>query len=254
VDAGTDQTICFASGATLTANVTGTPGTVTWQPGNHSGLTYNLNPADIIVTTTYTAELAYGNGCFDSDEITVTVIPTVTLSGFSALPNSSDSICIGLPVTMKVTVNPDNSSLVWTQDGTVLTGITGDSVTFIPQAGEGSAQFTVTATNAGGCTAQESVTYNFKRCLAVPNAFTPNDDAVNDFFAPLLFGSNTVIATFQVYNRWGAKVFEATPDKQRWDGKHDGDNAPSDVYAYYIVLRYANGESETLKGDVTLLR
>lgn len=251
VDAGADQTICYAQGATLTAAVTGTPGTVSWQPGNHSGLIYNVNP---IATTTYVAELTYGNGCFDSDSVRVTVIPSVVLSEFSAVPDPSDTICIGLPITMKVTVSPEDADLIWSQDGTTLPGITGDSVTFIPQAAEGSAQFTVTATNSNGCSAQESVSYNFKRCLAVPNAFTPNDDGVNDYFAPLLFGSNTAIATFQVYNRWGTKVFEATPDKQRWDGKHDNEEAPSDVYAYYIVLRYANGESETLKGDVTLLR
>lgn len=251
IDAGPDRTICFAEGTTLTATVTGTQGNIVWTPGNQNGPTFNVNPP---TTTTYTASLTYGNNCFDSDEVTVTVIPNVLLEDFTAVPDPSDSICVGSPVTLTVSVTPANADLIWTVNGTTVPGATADSVTFVPQAGEGSAVITVVATNSDGCSAERSVTYNLKRCLAVPNAFSPTGDKVNDTFGPLLFGSNTEVRTFQVFNRWGTKVFEATPEKQRWDGTHDGKEAPSDVYVYYIVLRYANGEEETLKGDVTLLR
>jgi gliding motility-associated-like protein len=252
IDAGPDRTICLATSTTLTATVTGTQGTITWQPGNLSGASINVNP---LTETTYTAQLAYGNGCFDSDEVTISVIPNVILSQIIGVPDPSDSVCVGLPLTLQVTVSPANAALVWSQDGALLDGIEGDSVTFVPQANEGSAVFSVTATSTGGCSATTSITYNFKRCVAIPNAFTPgNSDEVNDTFGPLLFGSNTEVREFQVFNRWGTRVFEATPDKQRWDGKHDGKDAPSDVYVYYIVLRFADGSEETLKGDITLLR
>lgn len=251
IDAGADQTICFSEGTTLNATVTGTQGNITWQPGNHPGADYDVKP---VSSTTYLAQVIYGDNCVANDTVRVTVIPSVILSGFTAEPTPSDTLCIGLPITLKVTVNPANADLDWTQDGVILPAISGDSVTFIPSVEEGSAQFGVVATNASGCTAQVSVTYDFKRCIAVPNAFTPGNDDVNDTFGPLLFGSNTEVRTFQVFSRWGTKVFEATAANPRWDGKQDGKDAPSDVYVYYIVLRYANGEEETLKGDVTLLR
>jgi len=251
IDAGADQTICFSEGTTLNAAVTGTQGNITWQPGNHPGASYNVNP---VSSTTYLAQVIYGDNCVANDTVRVTVIPSVVLSDFTAEPTPSDTLCIGLPITLKVTVNPANATLAWTQDDVVLPAITGDSVTFIPSVVEGSAQFGVVATNASGCTAQVSVTYDFKRCIAVPNAFTPGNDDVNDTFGPLLFGSNTEVRTFQVFSRWGTKVFEATAANPRWDGKQDGKDAPSDVYVYYIVLRYANGDEETIKGDVTLLR
>jgi gliding motility-associated-like protein len=251
IDAGADETICFGEGATLTATVTGTQGNIIWQPGNHPGAVYNVNP---IASTTYLAQLNYGNNCFDSDSVRLTVVPNVILSQISATPDPADSICIGSPITLEVMVTPPDADLVWMQNGVALPGITGDSVTFVPQVPEGSAEFSVTATNSAGCTAQSSITYDFKRCLAVPNAFTPNGDSVNDTFGPLLFGSDTEVATFYIFNRWGTKIFEASPNQPRWDGKHDGKDAPSDVYVYYIVLRYANGEQETLKGDVALLR
>ena len=49
-------------------------------------------------------------------------------------------------------------------------------------------------------------------------------------------------------------MFVATPAQKVWNGKLDGEDAPSDVYVYYITVRFANGEEETYKGDVTLMR
>ncbi len=252
IELGQDQTICAGTGATLNAAVTGTPGTVTWQPGGLSGNTVTVNPD---TTTTYTATLQYGNNCIDDDAVKVTVVPGVTLTNLIALPDSLDYVCIGSPITLEVTVAPPTATLVWNQNGSPLSGITGDSVTFIPVVEEGLATFTVTATGANNCTTTSSeASFNFVRCIAVPNAFTPNDDGVNDTFGPLLFNTNTEVTTFYIFNRWGTKVFEASADKPRWDGKSDGKDAASDVYAYYIELRYADGRQETLKGDVALLR
>ncbi len=252
IDAGQNQVICFGDGATLTATTTGFPGNVTWTPGGHTGSTFNVNPPG---STTYTATLVFGSNCSVSDTVRLTVNPGVSLTNISASPDPTDSICIGVPITLEASATPAGATLAWTQDGIPLTGITGDSVTFVPNAQEGSVDFKVIATSANGCTDEKGpVTYIFKRCIAVPNAFTPGSDGVNDTFGPLLFGSNTEIVKFLIFNRWGQKVFESSPGKLRWDGKVDGKDAPSDVYGYYILLRYSNGVEEPLKGDVTLLR
>ena len=254
IDAGQNQTICLGAGATLTAVTTGTPGNITWTPGNINNNPANVNPI-VPGVTTYTATLVYGNNCSASDTVRLTVVPGVTLTQITGTPDPADSICIGTPITLEVSVLPPTATLVWSQDGTTLTGITGDSVTFSPIVDAGSAEFKVVATGANGCSDEAGpVVYNFKRCVAVPNAFTPGTDGVNDTFGPLLFGSNTEVVKFVVYNRWGQKVFESSPDRQRWDGKADGKDAPSDVYGYYILLRYGNGEEQVLKGDIALLR
>ena len=89
----------------------------------------------------------------------------------------------------------------------------------------------------------------------MPNAFTPNGDAVNSTFGPLFFGSTTTqVVSFKIFNRWGQKVFESSEGKTTWDGKVDDKEAPSDVFAYQIVVRYANGIEEERKGQVTLVR
>lgn len=89
-----------------------------------------------------------------------------------------------------------------------------------------------------------------------PNAFTPNGDGVNDTFKPVFF-CPVVASYFRVYNRWGQKVFETRDPLEAWDGKIDGEEASSDVYAWqveYEVVREGQQQKLTEKGDVALLR
>lgn len=91
---------------------------------------------------------------------------------------------------------------------------------------------------------------------AFPNAFTPNGDGVNDTYKPLFF-CPVITTDFRVYNRWGQKVFETQDPNQAWDGKVDGRDAPSDVYAWqveYEAFREGSQQKFKAKGDVALLR
>jgi gliding motility-associated-like protein len=90
--------------------------------------------------------------------------------------------------------------------------------------------------------------------IAIPNAFTPNGDGLNDVFHVL----NAVKATnlqFIVFNRWGEVVFKTNNWKQGWDGRLKASLAPNGVYVWY--LRYTmrdTGERHEQKGTVVLIR
>lgn len=84
----------------------------------------------------------------------------------------------------------------------------------------------------------------------IPNVFTPNGDGVNDTFSP--FVQTIEVLQIKVWSRWGELVYQGTDTG--WDGKVNGQLAPSDVYAYEIVGRHGDGRDETRKGSVTLLR
>ncbi|MBK8196531.1 MAG: gliding motility-associated C-terminal domain-containing protein [Lewinellaceae bacterium] len=91
---------------------------------------------------------------------------------------------------------------------------------------------------------------------AVPNAFTPNGDGVNDRFKPVFF-CPVLTSRFSIFNRWGKKVFESQNPDDAWDGKVDGKEAPSDVYVWlleYEAVREGIGQKLTQKGSVALLR
>ncbi|MBO9150748.1 gliding motility-associated C-terminal domain-containing protein [Chitinophaga sp. GCM10012297] len=90
--------------------------------------------------------------------------------------------------------------------------------------------------------------------VAVPTAFTPNNDGVNDFLYPLN-GYKTADLLFRVFARNGQLVFESRNWAQKWDGKINGSPAPVGTYAW--VLEYTDtelGERVFQKGVATLLR
>jgi gliding motility-associated-like protein len=89
--------------------------------------------------------------------------------------------------------------------------------------------------------------------IAVPNAFTPNNDGLNDQLYPLnAYKARDLL--FRVYNRVGQMVFETTDWTRRWDGKFKGQ--PADLGTYVWILIYTNidtGKRIQQKGTTILL-
>jgi gliding motility-associated-like protein len=126
-----------------------------------------------------------------------------------------------------------------------------------PQTGE-ETTYTVTLVVADslGCTdtAMQKIDV-LKTCfIAVPGAFTPNGDGVNDYLYPLN-ALKAVDLQFRVYNRWGQMVFETTNWLDKWDGTMGGHPQPSGVYVW--TLGYTDpdtGKRIFQKGTSILIR
>jgi len=90
--------------------------------------------------------------------------------------------------------------------------------------------------------------------IAVPNAFTPNKDGLNDYLYPI----NAYKATdllFRVYNRFGQLMFETRDWTKRWDGTFKGQGV--DPATYVWILHYTDtdtGKRVEQKGTTVLLR
>lgn len=113
-----------------------------------------------------------------------------------------------------------------------------------------------TVTDSIGCqrTAQKSILVYGSCYLAVPNAFTPNNDGTNDFLRPLN-AVKTSQLTFNIYNRWGQLVFQSADWKKGWDGMVNGLPQPAGIYAW--ILQYVDrdsGEKRMMKGTAMLVR
>jgi gliding motility-associated-like protein len=95
----------------------------------------------------------------------------------------------------------------------------------------------------------------FASCIiAVPTAFTPDGDGLNDYLYPL----NAIKAEkldFKVFNRWGQLVFHSKDWTQKWDGKING--LPQGTNVYVWTLSYVHRDTKVkyeLKGTSTLIR
>ena len=71
-----------------------------------------------------------------------------------------------------------------------------------------------------------------------PNAFTPNDDGINDVFFPV---NNVVdLETYElsIFDRWGGQIYQSTDPAEGWDGTSGSGPMPAGVYAVsYTHLR-----------------
>ncbi|MDP9229959.1 MAG: gliding motility-associated C-terminal domain-containing protein, partial [Bacteroidota bacterium] len=95
----------------------------------------------------------------------------------------------------------------------------------------------------------------FNNCfIAVPTAFTPNGDGLNDFLRP----NNAIKADnleFKVYNRWGQLVFASHSWQEKWDGKIKGIPQGTGVYVWFLsYTHHDTGQKIFQKGTTTLIR
>lgn len=89
-----------------------------------------------------------------------------------------------------------------------------------------------------GCSYVDTIVVDDANCFEckvyTPTAFSPNGDNVNDI---LELSSNCDLAEFrfQVFDRWGQKVFESTDINVSWDG---GSTDKQGVYTYTLEYKF----------------
>jgi len=120
--------------------------------------------------------------------------------------------------------------------------------------------YRVTVTDSLGCSASDSVLIKICDVLViVPDAFTPNDDGLNDEFKVVTSQEGILTFSMYVYDRWGKMVFESSDLHHGWNGKVNGRYAPPDTYAWKIVYQVSSlanpsTSTTTLHGTVILIR
>ncbi|RYF98156.1 MAG: gliding motility-associated C-terminal domain-containing protein, partial [Chitinophagaceae bacterium] len=85
--------------------------------------------------------------------------------------------------------------------------------------------------------------------LTIPNAFSPNNDNVNDVWE-IQSIENYPNAIVQIFNRTGIKVFESVGYKTSFNGKLAGKELPSGVY-YYII--HLGSQCSLITGSLTII-
>lgn len=88
--------------------------------------------------------------------------------------------------------------------------------------------------------------------IFVPNAFSPNGDGNNDILK--LYGAKIQSMEFNVYNRWGQRVFESKELGKTWDGTFNGEMLNAGVYPYILKVVFLNGDNLEKRGNITLVR
>jgi len=115
-------------------------------------------------------------------------------------------------------------------------------------------KYELSITNSNGCQTVDSITINVITeddidCekLLLPNAFTPNNDQLNDRFGISNLFLIQSIEYFEIYDRWGAKIWVTSNMTDTWDGAFKGNVVNPGMYMYKV--KYTCGNSEYVKVD-----
>ncbi len=89
-----------------------------------------------------------------------------------------------------------------------------------------------------------------------PNAFTPDNDGLNDVWMPLGTGIDEKNFYFAIYDRWGNMVFDTDVLNKGWNGivKDHSETVQEDVYIWKTKLKDRYGLSHEYKGRVSVVR
>lgn len=88
--------------------------------------------------------------------------------------------------------------------------------------------------------------------IYVPNAFSPNDDGVND--VTFVHGACIQTCNFKVFDRWGTLVFHSTNPQQGWDGTFKGQKLESAVFMWTLEVTTDAGTFVRKKGNIAIVR
>jgi len=120
---------------------------------------------------------------------------------------------------------------------------------------EGSYIITQRVTYPLGCAYNYTLKLEIKKGynLISPNAFTPNNDGVNDYFAPVFKGLTTIV--FDVYDTWGGLIYSETGETIKgWDGKIKDQNAENGNYYFKVTAKTFYGATIKDQGAFVLIK
>ena len=140
-------------------------------------------------------------------------------------------------------------------------GVTSNSQTPLPQSYPITNRFSkytarLAVQNNFNCadTVYKIITVLITCYIAVPSAFTPNGDGLNDYLYPLnAYKAGNLI--FRIFNRYGQIIFETKDWTKKWDGRVKG--IPQGSGTYVWTLNYTNtdsGQPVFLSGTTVLIR
>jgi gliding motility-associated-like protein len=212
------------------------------------------NPMELYsVFNTKTARLIVSNG-FCSDTAQASIVLDNAMNAAFEGPN------IMCPRDEAIFNNNSTGHLVswrWDFDDGTTSSDSAPSPHRFPQTGvERTYRVKLIVQNNLGCldTAAQAVDVLRSCYIAVPSAFTPNGDGVNDYLYPLnAYKADNL--DFRVYNRYGELIFESRDWTQKWDGRLGGQPQPSGTYVW--TLQYTDRDSGrhfSLRGTSILIR
>lgn len=116
-------------------------------------------------------------------------------------------------------------------------------------------------TDVNGCYYEDSIKIRIlvQEQIYIANAFSPNDDNVNDRFYVQGGPSVSHVNSLEIYSRWGEMVYatdktDINDPSSGWDGTHHDKTLNPASFVYITEVELINGDKFMLTGTVALIR
>ena len=231
----TPETCINAKDGTAAVQVIGSPSVNLY--------TWNTDPIQNTATATglgagdYAVNITTANAC----DVDATVRVEIGPDAFPVVELGNDTtLCPGSSILLQA----GNFQAYKWQDSSAQSS-------FVVESG---GMYSVRITNSAGCTTSDSI-FISEDCLnelVFPNAFTPNEDGINEIFLPL--GSEVSTYDLRIFNRWGQLIFETDDQNKGWDGRFHGRAQQDGIYLYKVSYGIRTGEEKARTGKLVLIR
>jgi gliding motility-associated-like protein len=249
LEAGEDVMICIGDTIQLTA-----------QNPNNGNLSWSNDVIDGVsfvpqFTNQYVVTSAIGT-CISYDTVEV-IVSQGPSAAFTFTPNNPTVENTEVQFTA-LNANPEIETYSWSFGDNQYSSIN-SPIHFYPEAGNITYQVDLLVIDNFGCkdSATTFITIDDVLIYYVPNAFTPDDDQINNTFTPV-FTSGFDVQDYHliIFNRWGETIFESYNSQIGWDGTYGGDEIVAEgVYVYSISFGdLKTDERKVVTGTVTLLK
>lgn len=240
-------TVCAGDCISFTDNSTGSPTSWTWNfPGGMPAVSSLQNPGSVCYNNagTYPVILIVTNA-FGADTTTITVT-----AGAAPTADAGPAVSIAIGNQTILTATGGTGTYAWAPT----TGLGSPNSATTTASPMTTTTYTVTFTDANGCTDWDTVTVVVIEAYGVfiPGSFSPNGDGSNDML--FVYGAGIKVLDFQLFDRYGEKVFETHSVNDGWDGSFRGKAMNGGIFAWYCTVEYFDGNKESLKGNLTLVR
>lgn len=116
------------------------------------------------------------------------------------------------------------------------------------------ARLTVMAANGCRDSASKIIQVPGNCYIAVPTAFTPNGDGLNDFLYPLN-AYKAANLDFKIYDRYGQLIWQTKDWTRKWDGRINGNLQAAGTYVWHLTYTDTDKDKKIdLKGTTSLIR
>ncbi|MBK9177760.1 MAG: gliding motility-associated C-terminal domain-containing protein [Flavobacteriales bacterium] len=244
--------ICANDTATLNLIGADAGSSISWSPPDEilSGQgTSSVNVAPV-EQTIYAVQVNSTSGCAFNASITVDVSP---IDG-GAMTVAVDQSIVVPGTTVQLQATPTSGvSYAWQPAGLVSNPAIANPTALVQQT----TWFSVTVSD-GICTRIDSVKVTVYELICeepdifVPNTFTPNGDGVNDVL--FVRGAHIERLEFQVFDRWGERVFRTEDQLVGWNGHYQSKLVDPAVFVYHLKAWCIDGQEYFKKGNVTVVR